>query len=112
LDKDLQDILKNVPPLLSPLGAYQYSPVSESFSARKIGNVYTRIPLILFFQSQERKTGIIAGENLWKWRLSDYLQKSDHKVFDDLINKVIQYLSIKGDKSFFKVKVSNRFSGE
>jgi len=109
LDKDLQDILKNVPPLLSPLGTYQYSPVSDILFNQKIGNVHTRIPLILFFQSQERKTGIIAGENLWKWRLSDYLQKGDHKVFDDLINKVVQYLSIKGDKSFFKVKVSNRF---
>lgn len=109
LDKDLQDVLKNVPPLLSPLGAYQYSPVSDILFNQKIGNVHTRIPLILFFQSQERKTGIIAGENLWKWRMSDYLQKGDHKVFDDLINKVIQYLSVKGDKSFFKVKVSNRF---
>lgn len=109
LDKDLQDVLKNVPPLLSPLGAYQYSPVSDILFNQKIGNVHTRIPLILFFQSQQRKTGIIAGENLWKWRLSDYLQKGDHKVIDDLINKVVQYLSIKGDKSFFKVKVSNRF---
>jgi len=110
LDKDLQEILKNVPPLLSPLGAYQYSPVSDILFSQKIGNVTTRIPLILFFQTQDRKTGIIAGENLWKWRLSDYLQKGDHKVFDDLINKVVQYLSVKGDKSFFKVKVSNRFS--
>jgi hypothetical protein len=109
LDKDLNDVLKNVPPLLSPLGAYQYSPAADILFNQKIGSVTTRIPLILFFQSQERKTGIIAGENLWKWRLSDYLQKGDHKVFDDLINKVIQYLSVKGDRSFFKVKVSNRF---
>ena len=41
--------------------------------------------------------------------MSDYLQKGDNKVFDDLINKVVQYLSVKGDKSFFKVKVRNRF---
>jgi hypothetical protein len=109
LDKDLQDVLKNVPPLLSPLGSYQYSPVSDILFSQKIGNVYTRIPLILFFQSQQHKTGIIAGENIWKWRLSDYLQKGDHKVIDDLITKVVQYLSVKGDKSFFNVKVSNRF---
>jgi hypothetical protein len=109
LDNDLQDVLKNVPPVLSPLGSYQYSPVSDILFNQKIGSVRTRTPLILFFQSQERKTGIIAGENLWKWRLSDYLQKGDHKVFDDLIEKIVQYLSVKGDKSFFKVKVSNRF---
>ncbi len=109
LDKDLQDVLKNAPPLMSPLGTYQYSPVSDILFNQKIGNINTRIPLILFFQSQQRKIAVIAGENLWKWRLSDYLQKGDHKVIDDLITKVVQYLSIKGDKSFFKVKVSNRF---
>jgi hypothetical protein len=109
LDKDIQDVVKNVPPLVSPLGSYQYSPVSDILFNQKIGNIYSRFPLILFFQSQERKTGIITGENLWKWRLSDYLQKGDHKVFDDLINKIVQYLSVKGDKSFFKIKVNNRF---
>jgi len=109
LDKDLPDVLKNAPPLMSPLGSYQYSPVSDILINQRIGNVLTRIPLILFFQSQNHKTGIIAGENLWKWRLSDYLQKGDHKVFDDLINKIIQYLSIKNDKSFFTLKISNRF---
>jgi len=109
LDKDLQEVLKDIPPLVSPLGTYQYSPVSDILFNQKIGNVQTKIPLILFVESQERKTGIIAGENIWKWRLSDYLQKGDHKVFDDLINKIVQYLSVKGDKSFFKVKVRNRF---
>lgn len=110
LDKDLQEVLKNVPPLLSPLGSYQYSPVSDILLTQKIGNVYTKYPLIFFFQNQERKTGIVAGENIWKWRLSDYLQKNDHKVFDDLISKVVQYMSVKGDKSFFKVTINNRFS--
>jgi hypothetical protein len=109
LDKDLQEVMNDFPPLISPMGTYQYSPVSDILFNQKIGNVHTRIPQILFFKSEDRKTGIIAGENLWKWRLSDYLQKGDHRVFDDLITKVIQYLSVKGDKSFFKVKVSNRF---
>ncbi len=109
LDNDLEEVLKNVPPLISPLGSYQYSPVSDILFNQKLGNVHTKVPLILFLKSEERKTGIIAGENLWKWRLSDYLQKGDHKVFDDLITKIIQYLSVKGDRSFFKVKVSNRF---
>jgi hypothetical protein len=109
LDKDLSDVLKNVPPLQSPLGTYQYSPVSEILLFQKMGNIRSTVPLVLFFQSPDRKTGIITGENLWRWRLSDYLQKGDHKVFDDLVNKIVQFLSVRGDKSFFRVKVSNRF---
>ncbi|MCX6243191.1 MAG: hypothetical protein NTU98_00670 [Bacteroidetes bacterium] len=109
LDKDLSDVLKNVPPLLSPFGTYQHSPAADILLFQKIGNIRSSQPQVLFFQSQERKTGIIAGENLWKWRLSDYQQKGDHKAFDDLINKMVQFLSVKGDKGFFKVNVSNRF---
>ena len=109
-EKELAEVLKNFPPLLSPLGAYQYSPVSEVLFYQKIGSVASKVPMILFFESSGRKTGIIAGENIWKWRLSDYLQKGDHKVFDGLIDKIVQFLAVKGDKSFFKVKVSNRFT--
>jgi len=109
LDKDMLELLKNFPPLMSPLGSYQYSPVADILFNQKVGNVSTKNPLVLFFKTQDRKIGIITGENLWKWRLSDYQQKGDYKAFDDLINKIIQYLSLKGDKNFFKVKISNRF---
>ena len=65
--------------------------------------------MILFLQTTGKKTGIIAGENLWKWRLSDYLQKGNHDVFNELLNKIAQFLSVKADKSFFRVKCNNKF---
>jgi len=110
IDKDLGEVLRNVPPLMSPLGSYQYSPLSEILFYQKIGSVSSKLPLFLFFESSGRKTGVITGENIWKWRLSDYLQKGDQKVFDGLIDKIVQFMAVKGDKSFFKVKVSNRFT--
>ena len=39
--------MKNVPPLVSPLGSYQYSLVSDILFSQKIGNVQTKVPLIL-----------------------------------------------------------------
>jgi hypothetical protein len=65
--------------------------------------------LILFFQNSGQKVGIVAGENLWKWRLSDYQQKGNHDMFNEMMNKIAQYLSVKADKSFFRVKCNDKF---
>lgn len=108
-EKELLESVKDFPPLLSPFGNYQYSPVSEILFYQKMGNVTSKIPLTLFFQNPGKKTGIIAGENLWKWRLSDYFQKGNHDAFNGWVNKITQYLSVKEDRSLFRVKCNDRF---
>lgn len=109
MDKGLIDVIREFPPLLSPYGTFHFSPAADVLFEQKIGNVASNIPLILFLQNSGKKIGIIAGENLWKWSLSDYQQKGNHDVFNELINKIAQYLSVKADKSFFRVKTKTRF---
>jgi hypothetical protein len=83
--------------------------MAEILFYQKMGNVTTKTPLVLFTHDDDRKTGIIAGENFWRWRISDYAQKGNHERFDLLVDKIVQYLATKEDKSFFRVRVSNRF---
>lgn len=109
VDKSLIDVIKEFPPLSAPFGTYQFSPVSDVLFYQKIGTVQSKIPLIVFFRNSGQKIGIVAGENLWKWRLSDYQQKANHDIFNDMMNKIAQYLSVKADKSFFRVKCSDKF---
>jgi hypothetical protein len=108
-DKELLESVSNFPPLQTPFGTYQYSPVSEILFYQKMGNVTSTLPLVLFVQSPGKKTGIIAGENLWKWRLSDYFQKGNHDSYNGWVNKIVQYLSVKEDRSLFRVKCNDRF---
>ena len=75
LDHNALDVISQFPPLSTPFGSYEYSPVSEVLFSQKVGSVQSGIPMILFTQRSSQKIGIIAGENIWKWRLSDYLQK-------------------------------------
>jgi hypothetical protein len=63
--------------------------------------------MIIFFKNNDRKVGIIAGENIWRWRLSDFISRGNHEAFDELVGKIAMYLSVKGDKSFFRVNVKN-----
>ena len=109
LNNEIRDMLKNVPPLISPFGLYQHSPMSDIMVYQKMGNVQSHLPLLMFVQTLGRKTGFITGENIWKWRLSDFLQNGNHTAFDELINKIAQYLSVRGDQNFFRVKCENTF---
>ena len=101
-------LFSEFPPLQSPFGSYQVSPLSEVLCYQKIGNIATRTPLIMFTHTPDRKIGIIAGENIWRWRISDFMQQSNHDHFDQWFDKIAQYLSTKEDKSFFRIHAKNR----
>lgn len=100
------EVLKSViqfPPLSSPFGNYKTGTSTEVLFKQRIGNVATNTPLILFNQDAERKSCVIAGEGLWRWRLDNFLQSNNHNAFDELITKMTQYLSVRSDKSRFRV---------
>lgn len=107
LDHQVSSAFSIYPPLMSPLGSYQYNPLIDVLCYQQIGSVSTRIPQIMFTTQNNRKTGIIAGENIWKWRIAEFVARSNHDAFDELINKMVQLLSVKADKSFFRVKVND-----
>jgi hypothetical protein len=109
LDKDEEQAFQDYPPLMTPFGNYQSNPLSDVLLYQKIGSVSTQFPMILFYQDATRKTGVIAGENLWRWRLSDYIHSGNHDNFDKLIHKIVQFLAVKGDKSFFRVRIAGKF---
>ncbi len=99
----------NFPPLLTPFGEYNTSNSVNTLFFQQIGSLVTNYPLVYFIQTPDSKTGVIAGEGLWKWRLQDYLKNGNHNAFNEVITKMIQFLSVKVDKSFFKVEGENNF---
>jgi len=105
-DKKLFDIF---PPLISPFGDYKQSNATHALFFQKIGKVTTQQPLIAFNQDTDIKTGIIAGEGIWRWRIADYQHNSNHAGFDKLINKIAQFLTVKADRSFFRINGKNHF---
>lgn len=104
-----QKSLEAFPPLLVPFGEYNTANSANPLFYQQIGPVVTSYPLVVFNQTLDNKTGVIAGEGIWKWRLHDYLKNNNHNAFNEIITKMIQFLSVKVDKSFFKVLGANNF---
>ena len=110
---DLQQQLRSFAPLYAPFGEYAASPAASVFLYQKIGNVDTRFPLMVFGESRGVKTGVIAGEGIWKWRLVDYLQNGSHDLTAELINKAVQFVTVKDDKRKFRAQpAKSLFSDE
>lgn len=103
LSDELKNFIKDFPAVNTPFGNYITSPGANSLLYQKIGVVETENPLILFNDNSGRKTGIMAFDGLWRWKLRDYAEHKNHNLFNELISKTVQYLAVKADKSFFRL---------
>ena len=101
--EEARQMLRNYTPLLTYFANYQQSVGANVFMYQKISNVVSTYPLILFSQNAKGRTGVITGTDIWRWRLQNYLKAQNFDAFDEIINKIALYMSVKGDKSYFRV---------
>ncbi len=106
---EIEKMIPEFPPLHVPFSQYKTGTAAQVLLYQKIGNVNTRIPLILFNQGVDRKSATIAGEGIWKWRMTNYVKAGNQQAFDELITKIVQYLAVKEDKGQFRVILKNNF---
>jgi hypothetical protein len=76
---------------------------------QRLGSIETTRPLILFNETLDGRTGVIAGQGIWKWRLYDYARNNSHDNFNGLVNKMVQFLSLKDQKKQFRVYHQSNF---
>lgn len=95
--------IRSLPPLLAPFGKYQTSITADVLFAQQIGNIPTESPLFLVNEVNGKKTGILCGEGVWRWRMNEYLLNKNFDATDEILNKTIQYLTVKADKRKFRV---------
>jgi hypothetical protein len=95
--------LSDLPPLIAPLGDYKVSNAARVLLKQRIGSIETSRPMILFNETLDGRSGVICGEGMWKWRIYNYARTKDHLAFNELVNKMVQYLSLKEQKKNFRV---------
>jgi hypothetical protein len=101
--------VSRLPALQAPFGSYKTSSSSTPLFYQEIGIVKTKDPLMLFNQMGDVKIGVIAGEGIWRWKLQDFQDHANNDVFNELIDKTVQYLSVKRDKSQFRIVCKSGF---
>ena len=108
--EEARQMLKSYTPLVTYFGNYQTAVGTNVFMFQKINNVESNYPLISFYEHNQTRTGVIAGTDIWRWRMQNYLRTQNFDAFDEIINKIALYLSVKGDRSYFRVHCAELFN--
>ena len=115
LDPARLEILGKLPPIAVPYGDFKLQPGSEVVLWQQVGSVRTTKPLLAINvtagSDRTRKTAVLAGEGLWAWRLEEYALTDKQDVVDELMQKVIQLISVKEDRRKLRVyPIRNEFT--
>lgn len=110
LDPDDVRAFERFPPLQVPFGQYALGRGAAAVMTQRIGVVRTAYPLIAMQARGDRRSAVTCGEGLWRWRLADQQQNGTHAHFDKLVQKLVQYLALKQDKSRFRVRHAQEFA--
>lgn len=106
IDEDLKYRAANYPPVRAPYGTFELKNNADIYLYQKIGSAETNRPLLSIYNGDERKSAVFSGSGLWQWRLQEFGQYDDAKLFDEIFGKLIQYLTTKDDKRNFRVSTT------
>ena len=105
----LNSKLKSWPPIISSFESTKTSTSLETLIFQRLGNLRTEWPLLGFNRDASgRRSAVIIGEGIWRWRSENFIRDGNFEVFDDLINKSIQYLDSRDDVRRFRVEAPKR----
>ena len=104
LPSELDQMLAMWPPLACPTGSYRMTPALRPALQQKVGPVNTDWPLWALREDDTRRVAITLGEGLWRWRMQDLIRHDgESKVFDELVNRTLQYLSSRDDVNRLRI---------
>ncbi len=107
LSDNLSKNLQAWPPLITPFGEYKVADKSNVFLWQQIGRVQSQMPLLAFSTNTAKtKSAVLTGEGIWRWFMYDFAQNQGHAFADEVVNKTIQYLSVKTDSRPFRVRAA------
>jgi len=104
LRTELQNFIGICPAVKCAFGKHLLSSNSSSLLYQKIGSVETTEPLFLFNESSGVKSACFNGDGLWTWKMRDFAEHDNHLLFNELIFATVHYLSVKNDKSQFRLR--------
>jgi hypothetical protein len=103
ISNELKNYMKEFPAVICALTSYKVSNGAVALVNQQIGQVQTENPILVFADNGGQKSALFCAEGFWRWKLRDFADHENNMLFEELIQKTVQYLSVKADKSFFKV---------
>ncbi len=110
ISDQLKTDLTYFPPLKVRFGEASVSAGADVLLNQRIGSISKKDVVLYFNKRKNNKYGVLYGEGVWRWRLNNFQRTSSFASFNELFQKSIQFLSVKGDQSSLRVNLAKRFT--
>ncbi|NMH88295.1 VWA domain-containing protein [Flavivirga algicola] len=102
---------ESFPPLNSNYGQVSFKIPFEAVLNKSINGISTNEPLLVTYETNGRREGVLFGENIWQWRAQSYINNNAFNLFDDFIGKLVQYLASNKRKDRLNVDYESFYNG-
>ena len=104
---------ENFPPLEHNFGVITAKNNVNTLLTARVRNVPVQNPILTFTENGSKREAYLLGENIWKWRLENHLNKKSFEDFDLFADKIIQFLVSNASKKNLNVTYESFYnSGE
>ena len=110
LTTELQNELRFYPPVNVKYGEVKLNPQNKILLFQRLGEFYRKEPILFFGEKSNLKYGAFIGEGIWKWKMNEFSRTKSTTKFEELIQKITQYLVIKQNASSLRITLPRRFS--
>ena len=102
---------ESFPPLNSNYGLVSFTIPFESILNKSINGISINEPLLVTYETNGRREGVLFGENIWQWRAQSFVNNKSFNQFDDFIGKVVQYLASNSRKDRLNIDYESFYNG-
>lgn len=99
------------PPLQTEFGATVISVPTEVILYKSVNGIQLNEPMLLTYEVNQKRTAVLNGEGIWRWRAQSYLGDKAFTNFDNFIGKIIQYLDSNQKRSRLNVSYESFYEG-
>lgn len=85
---------ENFPPLENPYGTISLKQRADVLLESRVQGIETGQPLWIFANENGKRSALLLGENIWKWRSYSFVEQKSFEKFDQFLDKTIQYLAV------------------
>jgi hypothetical protein len=110
LSKELKAGLINYPPLKVRFGEVKIAPQNKVFLKQRLGSIQKQDPLLFFGEKNQLKYGVLLGEGIWRWKLTEFSRSKENPLFNELFQRINQYLIVKQNASALRITPPRRFN--
>ena len=99
------------PPLETNLGEVLVGRSHDILFGQRIKGAEMNEPLLVLTDADLQRDAVLFGEHIWKWRMQSYREHQSFNVFDDLMGKIILYLTTDASKNRLVLDYKSQYLG-